>query len=442
MVTPALYGPDGRVLKDSVEASTQRRYSVSEQGGAYAPRSGMGSTADKGDATAWLPTIIENRIKLMVIYVESWAAAKLINIPVDDMFIRGRQWESDDESAIEAALEAEESFGLVDKVSGAMKAARLYGTGMIVMLTNEAPLTAPLRPEFVREGDLANLIVVDRYQCSALRLVTDPFDADYGQPEIYEIALRTGGQTIQVHSSRVIRFDGRSAPTTDGWEVYAREWGISELVYALSVIAHDVGIVSGAAHLTQEASIPFLQIDGFKEALMGNLADEPSAEDIASKIKNLKSIYRLMIMDKNDEFGRVAVQFGGIPELIDRFALRLAAIAGIPATRFLSQSPMGMNSTGESDMDNYAIHVAALQERMLGPSLRPLDEIIARHIGAEPLEYSWRPLTDLSDEDQANVSMKKAEALSLLYDRNSLTEDEFRERLDNDPAVRGAGAHA
>ena len=104
--------------------------------------------------------------------------------------------------------------------------------------------------------------------------------------------------------------------------------------------------------------------------------------------------------------------------------------ADIPMTRFLSQSPAGMNATGSSDADNYAIRVAAMQKRLLDPVLRKLDIMVARHAGlSEPPEYEWVPLTDLSEKDRAETAKLQGETLNLAYTDGVIDEDEYRERL-------------
>ena len=70
-----------------------------------------------------------------------------------------------------------------------------------------------------------------------------------------------------------------------------------------------------------------------------------------------------MMLGKGAEFTRVNVPFGGLPDLLERVALRMASISGMPATRFLGRAPQGMNATGEGDERNYAIRVAAIQRR-------------------------------------------------------------------------------
>ena len=67
-------------------------------------------------------------------------------------------------------------------------------------------------------------------------------------------------------------------------------------------------------------------------------------------------------------------------------------------TRWNAQSPAGMNATGTSDANNWALTVAGKQREMVDPVLRRLDPFIARHAGLrEPPEYEWIPLTDLSE---------------------------------------------
>ena len=48
-----------------------------------------------------------------------------------------------------------------------------------------------------------------------------------------------------------------------------------------------------------------------------------------------------------------AINLNGVKDLIWEYLKVVAASVGIPATRFLSTSPDGMNATGESDLNNY-----------------------------------------------------------------------------------------
>ena len=89
-----------------------------------------------------------------------------------------------------------------------MKAARLYGTGMLVAV-DQYDLDRPFDPEQMREGDLVHFLVLDRFDAS---VKGDAYDVNkhsktYGQPLKYYISPKYG-EPFEVDISRIIRFDG------------------------------------------------------------------------------------------------------------------------------------------------------------------------------------------------------------------------------------------
>ena len=65
---------------------------------------------------------------------------------------------------------------------------------------------------------------------------------------------------------------------------------------------------------------------------------------------------------------------------------------------------------------------------------------MARNLGlSEPGKYKWRPLTDVSDREQAEVDKLNTESLSMALDRQGISEDEYRERLSNIPLFGSLG---
>ena len=417
------------------------------QGGPVNPVSGMGTQADKSEHAFFEPTRVSWRGDLEVIYAQSWACKKFIDIPVDDMMIRWRRWKVGENNAeeskdsvkkkkadVETMEAAEKEYDVVNKLGRAMKAGRLYGTGLLVMMTREAPLETPLVPDRIRAGDLVGLQVFDRFDASVTLRDDDHLSPTYGEALVYRINPARGFG-FNVHASRVLRFDGITPLSDDGYTLYDRDWGISEVVPAILAIMQDQTVATAVAHLATEASIPVIKVANLRDALAAAENDnEASAEKIGQDINLYKSVFRLLMMDAgNEEFERVSVNFGGIKDVQEQFARRLAAAAGIPATRFWSQSPVGMNATGESDMVNYAQHVAAMQNRLLTDPLMRLDEVLVRNEGlTEAPEYEWLPLTDLSEVDQATIAKNKAEAMMAAVNSGVIDEDDAREALDGD----------
>ena len=162
-----------------------------------------------------------------------------------------------------------------------------------------------------------------------------------------------------------------------------------------------------------------------------------SVDDIGAQVNQTKSMYRLLMTDLGkEEFSRETVMFAGLADLMDKFALRLAAAADIPATRFMGRSPVGLNATGDSDMDNYVMHVEAQRERMLERKIGFLDDVLLRNIGVKDApDWSWRSLVDQADQDVALAAKTKAEAIQILVNSAVLDEDEGREAMSGDELV-------
>lgn len=402
--------------------------------GAYNALSGMGGGADKSQGSVLMRTVV-NKDMLQTLYVESWAAGKFIDIPVDDMFIRERSI-NDDERIQDAIAEQGKLFDVQGQLAKVIKSSRLYGSALLVVVSLEAPLSEPLQLDRVREGDVKNILVVDRYSCTVASRNGDVFSSGYGQAEHYTINLNGGGSMV-VHASRVIRFDGTHPLSDEGWTGYERDWGVSKIVSTMNAILSEEGLAQNVGHLTHEASIPVLKINDFEDALQGNEEAELPLSERLQGVNSFKSIYRTLFIGEGDEFTRQDVKFTGLPDIMDRFAKRLAAAADIPATRFWGQSPLGMNATGEGDQVNYAMHVAAMQTKMLPPAYEMLDAVLLRNAGLkdERVNYTFPSLINISEKDQAEIAAKKMDTVTKGLAASVLDEDEARAILDGDGVI-------
>lgn len=396
---------------------------------------GAGTSADKAAFGYFEPSVGVSRLQLQTVYGQSWAAKKFIDIPVDDAFVRWRAFDDDDGELSDKMREAEIKHSLPEKLSAAMRAGRLMGSGLLLILSTEAPLESEFKIERLREGDLKNLLPIDRFHCEIVEVNSDIYDPCCGNPTMYRINM-AGLDAFNIHATRVVRFDGIKPPSDD-WEVYDRGWGLSELIPVMVSIHQDASVTNAVSHLAEEASIATYKASGLRELLAGS-GDPEYASPYQVMIQNLdmKSNYRTMLIDSEDEFERVNVSWGGLPQLLDTYAMRLAAAADIPITRFLGRAPQGLNATGEGDMRNYALRVEALQRRLLDTPLELLDQIIAQDAGiAEPPDYRWLSLVALGQKEEAEVTSLKAQALTALLGNGVLDEVEARQVLSGDDVI-------
>ena len=313
-------------------------------------RSGAGSRSDKGDVSGldWYPLRLPAST-LEIMYLQSWVAAKLIDMPVNDMFIRGRVWTTDDLNAVDRLVEAERHLQSVSKLRKAMKLSRLFGSAVVIMVLKGHDLREPLNIETVREGDLVNLLVFDRRDLSVSEVVDDIENPDYNRPAVYRVD-GVDGQGFEVHYSRVLRFDGREELSTNSWQIAADKWwGVSVLSQAITEVFRYASLNSNIAHLVEESSMVYVKMERFNDMLTGE--GEISIEEYADNFSLNKSTYKTGFMDKSDDIGRVEVSFMGLAAILDRYGTIMPAIADIPATRFMGRSPGRVRRHGRERHD-------------------------------------------------------------------------------------------
>src|SRR4029077_10331200 len=120
-----------------------------------------------------------------------------------------------------------------------------------------------------------------------------------------------------------------------------------------------------------------------------------------------KSVINAIVMDSEEEWQRIEVTYHGMPEVLQMYLQIAAGAADIPVTRFLGQSPAGLNSTGESDLQNYYDRVASDQELRLRPALAKLDVALVRSalgMNDETIYYEWGSLWQLDENAKADIA--------------------------------------
>src|SRR5690606_38371878 len=108
------------------------------------------------------------------------------------------------------------------KVRQALIWSRLYGGAVIIPGGLSGDPSQPLNYDSIRPGQIKFLSVVSRYDITAGPLIKNPLDANYGQPEYYEIVTNSSSNHIKLHPSRVIRITGKAFTahnliTDNGW---------------------------------------------------------------------------------------------------------------------------------------------------------------------------------------------------------------------------------
>lgn len=380
---------------------------------------GMGTSQDKATANVWVHSGKNlDHVQLAARFREDWISQKVCTIIPQDLTREWRQIDS------EEGQEADEELCIRDKFCEAAQWARLYGTSFLVLdLKGAGALDKPLNVDKLKPGCINNLHVVDRTRMLPVGEINyDPMSPHYGMPEHYMLV----GSTQPIHYSRFLRFDATKLPLFETWR---NQWyADSTLIPLEDVIDQFHAAAAAASSLCQEALVDVVSIPGLQQILSNPMGEQAVMKRFRT-MKQLKSLHRVLLLDAHEEYDTKTMNLNSLKELIWEYLKIVAAACSIPATRFLSASPDGMNATGQSDLVNYIQTLQGLQRKWFSPLLRQLDPIICKHFGIEDFKYKWNCIFPESSAERAERMKLTVETVSMAVESRLLSFEEGRQAL-------------
>jgi len=325
-------------------------------------------------------------------------------------------------------LEALEELDANEKLIQGMIWGRAFGGAAIVLGADDGrPASMPLIPE--RARTLEQLEVIDRRYLSVNSWYLE--GPMRGQPETYAVGNPSGivRPFLVIHETRLIMFGG--ARTSRLERMRRAHWDHSVLQVAFEVIR------SFAAGFK---SVEVLLTDGpqgvYKVKNLANLIGsnrKAALEERLQAVELFRSALRAMVVDSdNESFERQAFTFSGVPDVLDKLMLRLAATFRMPATKLMGQSPAGMNATGESDIRMWYDRLSTEQKNKLAPKLRRLIQVLcATREGptggrALPkLSIEFNPLWSLDPKQEAERRLAVAQTDQIYFNMGAITPEEI-----------------
>lgn len=281
------------------------------------------------------------------------------------------------------------------------------GAGVLIGADDGRPADKPLVP--ARARDISYLYVIDRRYLQPLTWYGFGHPR-FGQAETYAVTTLGGwsSSTMAVHESRLVLFGGSETGTQE--RVQNNGWDLSVLQRAHDVIrSFDLGW-DAVSTLLADGNQAVFKVSGLAE--MAGAGGESALLARMRLLNQFRSVYRALILDSdaNESFERQPANFSGIPDVLDKLCIRLAACADIPVTRLMGQSPAGLNATGESDLAGFHANVRSRQTIELAPKIRRLVEVwlqtkagqqASRGDKPKTLSISFPPLWSESALEQA-----------------------------------------
>tara|TARA_R110000744_G_scaffold268168_2_gene381844 strand:- start:46 stop:1410 length:1365 start_codon:yes stop_codon:yes gene_type:complete len=376
---------------------------------------GLGGGKDKSSFNEWNHSGNNyDHVSLSARYREDWLSQKVCQIVPQDLTREWRTFDSDE------AKQADDDFEVSKMFREAYKWARLYGTSFIILDIDDGRTTdKPVNWKRLKPGCLRSMYVVDRTRIVAMGVIDQmPMSPTFGMPEHYQFV----NYPTPIHKDRLIRFEGTELP------IYERQrnlWYSDSILIPLMKQIDNFHTTSfAAAQMVQEANTDVIKVEGLANILETDQGTNAMIERFSSW-KSIKSVFGVSILDASEEFEQKSMQLSGVKDLIWEYLKMVSASVGIPATRFLSASPDGMNATGESDLVNYVETLQGLHKSIFDPRLKPVDLLLAAHYGIDESEfdYEWGCIFPESAAQKADRVKSKAQSITMLCDSGVLSRE-------------------
>lgn len=381
----------------------------------FAAKVGL-NTANQASASAYGPNpITRNRLQLEWAYRGSWICRQVVDAPAEDMTRAGVEIATKDPKDSEQLQKALQRLRVWRKLREAIQWSRLYGGAIAVILIEGQDPTTPLRAETIAQGQFKGLLALDRWavQPSLVNLIDD-LGPDYGQPEYYMVTASSANvPRINVHHSRIIRFDGEDLPI---WQKQTENgWGLSVLEPMWDRLTAFDSTTVGVGQLVYKAHLRTLQVEGLREALGSS---GPALKGILANVDLIRALQTnegLTLLDAKDKFETHQYSFGGLSDVLIQFAQQMSGAAQIPLVRLFGQSPAGLNATGDADIRNYYDACSSQQEGRLRNPIGVLLEVLHwSELGRGPDEsfgFDFRPLWQMSEKERVEIGASVATTL-------------------------------
>lgn len=448
------------LAKEGIEATTGRFDSWRNA------LTGLGGSRDKLQATHFSEGRRLSIEELEQLYHGEDMASRICEALPQDALRRGFELEVEDEDdEANAQVQAEmKRLGAKQALFEAAVWSRVYGGACVVMgLDDGRKSWEPLDEEALRSVQW--LTVLDRRSLIPATWYSNPLTdgPKYGWPSSYRVVnfamisaanagpVGTQARTptrpastdqlgdIVVHESRVLRFDGaltsiRRRMINEGWAD-----SVIQRVYEV-LIQHNIGW-QGTAYLLQDASQGVFKIQGLIDMIAGG--EKEALQTRMQLVDMSRSMARSLLIDADkEEFTRSAYSFTGVPDVIDRFMLRLAAAARMPVTVLYGRSPAGLNATGESDIRIWYDAVSAYQSDVLEEKIERLVHLVTiakdSPVQLDPESWSvcfpslWQP----TKKEELEQDLTKAQTDKIYLDSQVVLPEEVA--LAADFPLRGA----
>ena len=382
-----------------------------------------GTDQDNSMAYSYEQESITADMELIRLYEGNGLFSKIIDRPAEEAVKHGLDIDYGDDSIAEYVEERLDELDFEDKFATAEKWARLYGGALIVMLCDDGgSLEEPLDYDKVKTIEelrvFERAIVQENYQgLYQSKMIFSNSDLPIGQPEFYHVNSIYGSFTV--HYTRCLIFRNGRLPEQTTNSIY-RHWGMPEHVKIKQALRECMTSHSNGTKLLERSVQAIYKMKHLAQLLSSDEGEGKVLQRL-QVIDMARGILNSMAIDADGEdYDFKTLQMAGVKDVIDTTCNMLSAVTNIPQTILFGRSPAGMNSTGDSDFENYYNMVENIQKQNMKANARTVIDLILRQgflngdISDIPrFKVKFAALWSLSDAEQADIEQKKAQTAQI-----------------------------
>lgn len=391
---------------------------------------GIGVAArDKSYDARFVAQWILSDVELEDMFDGNWLLRRIVKLLPEECLREsfGLTIPTDDDAgqASELASEVLTTLGELGAASAVLLAhvwKRAMGGGAIYVEADDGQAAdMPLDTTRIRSVRFLRVLAA-RTELEVCDVYADPRHPKWGRPATYWMQPQTMGGYLRtkVHETRLVIMDGEQCSGRRRQQL--RGWG-QAVTQSIFDLLRDHGLSFAAAtQLLNVASQAVFKMQG----LIAGIADgeKDTIHSRMELVELYRSICRALLLDAGGPNGEGAesfelhkVDFGGIPEMLDRIMSQTSAATGYPMTVLFGRSPAGMNATGESDSQTMEKLVRSEQIQVDKPALEAIARLVflsregpTRGVEPERWEVTFAPQRVPTAKESAEIRKLTADA--------------------------------
>lgn len=363
---------------------------------------GVGTSKDKGSATAFTPNGQVPYNTLEHLYEQDWIIGKMCDVVPYEMTRKWITYDTKlDPKKVEELEDFMTEFDVQSKFKEALTWARLYGGSAIMMVVNDGKeADEPL--DFKNAKELLNLIVLDAKTVHPKEWNDDIESKDYGKPEIYQFSTLNGMHKT-VHTSRLLKFYGLKVSQRSSRRY--RGWGASVVARTMQTVKNTQMLDASISSLVSEAKYDTIYMPNLTELLLADSSEELT--NLYSNINMQKSITNSVLLDAEMKQERTTYQFGGLSEIQKNQLTNLATALDIPEFILVGRNNGGLNAGQKELLLSWYDKILSYQEEQMTLPLNQLLEVMGVILKFQKPKDEVKTKKDADKKDDKDGSLER-----------------------------------